>query len=169
MIPQGPELAERPFHHKALALHRPGLQNWTLEVAARNFIAVIEDDSSLQAALEALLRSLGYRAAGFSSAEAFLQSRDPETVDCVITDVQMGGMSGIELKRRLSALRSDIPVIMITARTETALLERARSSGAFCLLSKPFEAGRLADCLERALAVRPRLPGATAAGGDTKV
>lgn len=138
-------------------------------MAARNFIAVIEDDSSLRAALEALLRSLGYRAAGFDSAEAFLQSRDPEIVDCVITDVQMGGMSGIELKRRLSALRSDVPVIMITARTEAALLERARSSGAFCLLSKPFEAGRLADCLERALAVRPSPHGATTAAGDTKV
>lgn len=147
----------------ALALHRRGRQDGTLEVAALNFIAVIEDDPSLKAALEALLRSLGYRAAGFDSAEAFLQSRDPETVDCVITDVQMGGMSGIELKRRLCALRSDIPVIMITARTEAALLERARSSGAFCLLGKPFEAGRLAECVERALEAR------APAAADTKV
>jgi FixJ family two-component response regulator len=116
-------------------------------------ISVIDDDASIVLAVVGLVRSLGYRASGHASAEAFLASGETLSAGCVITDIQMPGISGIELKQNLAARNVTIPVIMITARTEEALLASARASGAFCLLSKPFEPDDLVLCLESALAV----------------
>lgn len=122
---------------------------------ARNavpLISIVDDDESLRTALLGLVRSLGYRVSGFDSAEAFLASGPAPDTGCVITDIQMPGLSGFDLKRGLLERDRHVPVIMISARTDPGLHEKALASGAICLLKKPFEAAELIACIDRALA-----------------
>jgi FixJ family two-component response regulator len=114
-------------------------------------IHVVEDDAPLRVALIGLLDALGYRVKAYESAEAFLSHGAPQASDCIITDIQMSGLSGIELKRRLELSGVSTPVIMVTARTEAALHERAWASGAVCVLHKPFQEADLVRCIETAL------------------
>ena len=123
-------------------------------VAQQPLISIVDDDDSLRASLIGLVRSLGYRASGFESAEAFLAGDDGGRSACVITDIHMPGLSGIELKQRLVKDGNGVPVIMITARTERDLHERAVASGALCVLQKPFAADDLIECLDEALTGR---------------
>jgi FixJ family two-component response regulator len=116
------------------------------------FIAIIDDDASLCTALVGLVRSLGYRATGYGSAEEYLAADKARETAAIVTDIQMPGLSGIELKQRLSQDGVTAPVIMITARTEQSLRDRALASGAICVLQKPFAAEALIACLEKALA-----------------
>lgn len=122
------------------------------DVAEGSLISIIDDDDSLRAALVGLVRSLGYRASSYANAEDFLAADDASRSAAIVTDIQMPGLSGIELKHRLVADGCTAPVIMITARAEPGLRERAIESGALCVLRKPFAAEALIDCLERALA-----------------
>ena len=115
-------------------------------------IAVIDDDESFRFALEALLRSYGYRVAGHSSATQFLTCRTGEAVHCIVTDIQMPGLTGLDLKKQLDRLGDATPVVMITARLEASVLANAEASGAICVLRKPFEGEALIKCLDRALA-----------------
>lgn len=115
-------------------------------------IAVVEDDASVRLAVRSLVRALGYDARGFESAEDFLASDAVDRTACIITDIQMPGMSGIDLKRHLTAHDNAVPVIMITARAEPDLESRALASGAVCFLRKPFQAEALISCLNSALA-----------------
>jgi FixJ family two-component response regulator len=110
---------------------------------------VIDDDASFRLALVESLCSLGYRARGFASAEEFIAGNREGSCDCIITDIQMPGISGFDLKRLLAARGSTVPVIMITARAEQGLEVKAAASGAVCLFRKPFETDALIDCLER--------------------
>ncbi|UWU76569.1 response regulator [Bradyrhizobium huanghuaihaiense] len=118
---------------------------------ADQLISIIDDDASMREALVGLVRSLGYDVRDFASAEDFLASSNLEAYACAITDIQMPGMNGFELKRELSALHGSLPVIMITARAEPGIEEKAMSSGACCFLRKPLEAETLANCLQRVL------------------
>jgi FixJ family two-component response regulator len=120
-------------------------------VSAALQISVIDDDEPLRLALVGLLRSVGYVGHGFASAEVFLASDALQHAACVITDLQMPGMSGIDLKYELIARQCLVPVIMITARTDATLEAKARASGAMCFLKKPFDATELVACIERAL------------------
>lgn len=120
--------------------------------AAEPLIAIVEDDESLRQAIVGLVRSLGYRVAAYANAEDFLAADAGRPSNCVITDIQMPGLSGIDLKLRLAADGVTTPVIMVTARAEPALHEKAMASGAYCLLRKPFTAEALIECLEQALA-----------------
>lgn len=120
-------------------------------MSAQHQIAIIDDDRSLRMALARLVRSLGHKARDFASAEAFLNSGELGDFSCIVTDIHMPGMSGIDLKLHLAAVRCPVPVIMITARTEERLEEAAMASGAACFLRKPFEASVLSDCLAKAL------------------
>jgi FixJ family two-component response regulator len=120
-------------------------------VSAALQICVIDDDDSLRVALVGLLRSVGYAGLGFASAEDFLASGALLHVACVITDLQMPGMSGIDLKYELVARHCLVPVIMITARIDVVLEAKARASGARCFLKKPFDARELVTCIEKAL------------------
>jgi FixJ family two-component response regulator len=112
-------------------------------------IAVIEDNSSFRSALVEALCSLGYGARGFESAEAFIADDGEENCDRIITDIHMPGMSGFDLKRLLAKRGSTRPVIMVTALADPGLKAEAKSSGAICLLQKPFELDALIDCLEQ--------------------
>jgi FixJ family two-component response regulator len=122
-------------------------------VATEPLVVVVDDDDSFRTALVESLGSCGYSVRGFASAEEFIASNVEGLCDCVITDIHMLGMSGIDLKRLLTTRKCFVPVIMITARSEPELETRAAASGAFCLLRKPFESNRLIDCLEKALKV----------------
>lgn len=99
------------------------------------------------------MRSLGHRVLGFACAEDFLSALPGigNRLDCIITDIQMHGLSGIDLKLELNARGDDVPVIITTARTEPALLAKARQSGAHCVLQKPFESEMFIRCLDGAL------------------
>lgn len=114
-------------------------------------ISIIDDDASMRSALLALMHSLAFTASAHESAEAMLASNEPHTADCVITDIQMPGLDGFGLIGALRAMGSEVPVIVITGRTEERLRDRAISSGAFCFLRKPFQTEALIDCLHRAL------------------
>jgi FixJ family two-component response regulator len=120
-------------------------------VPSGELIAVIDDDHSFRSALVGLIRSLGYGARGFESAEQFVESDVMHSSACIITDVQMPGMSGFDLQHFLVGSECTVPVIMVTARTEPGLEQRALASGAICLLRKPFQTALLTDCLKKAL------------------
>ncbi len=120
-------------------------------MAAAPLVSIIDDDESLRLALVGLVRSLGYEARGFESAEAFLQSGVLASCACVVSDIQMPGMSGIELKQHLTVENIALPMVMITARPDPSLEEKARAAGAVGFLKKPFEASALIACLDRAL------------------
>jgi FixJ family two-component response regulator len=115
-------------------------------------ISIIDDDVATRLALAALMRAKGFDAKAYQSAEDFLQAGAQEASQCIITDIQMPGLSGIELKHRLNERKCTTPVIMITARAEKRLHALAIESGAFCLLRKPFKSHALLECVERALA-----------------
>jgi FixJ family two-component response regulator len=117
-------------------------------VPARPLISVIDDDESMRSALATLLRSAGYDSRDFESAEEFLGCADAERSACIITDIQMPGMSGIDLKEHLNARQWSVPVIMLTARHEPSLEQRAIASGAAYFLRKPFDAAVLIRCIE---------------------
>lgn len=114
-------------------------------------IAIVDDDDSLRTALAGLLRSHGYSVCGHASAESFLASGDIGRVDCIVSDVHMPGMSGLEFKRRLDAISDCTPVIMITGRTYPDLDTQVSAAGAYGPLAKPFEAAALLDSIQNAI------------------
>jgi FixJ family two-component response regulator len=121
-------------------------------------VAVVDDDEAVRDALGNLLASLGLRAATFASAEEFLTSPASGAAACLIIDVQMPGMGGLELQRRLAASGNRAPVILITAFPLEHVRRQADALGAVGFLVKPFEASLLIECLERALADKGGLP-----------
>ena len=114
-------------------------------------IAIVDDDEGVCQATGSLLRSLGYRVATFAAAEEFLKSDQLHETSCLITDVQMPGMSGIELQAHLKAEGHRIPVIVMTAFPNDGVRDRAIQQGASCFLTKPFSQESLTACLDRAL------------------
>jgi FixJ family two-component response regulator len=117
-------------------------------------IAIVDDDQSFRQATISFIRSLSYSAAAFPSADAFLNSNAVENTDCLITDLQMPGMSGIELQSYLIAQGHRVPVIFVTAFPETEARGRALRAGAIGFLGKPFGDQDLISCLDKALAAR---------------
>jgi FixJ family two-component response regulator len=115
-------------------------------------IAIVDDDESFRRATTSFVRSLGYGTAAFDSAEAFLRSDRVSDTDCLITDVQMPGMTGIELQGRLLEQGHSLPVIFITAFPEMKQRAQALAAGAVGFLAKPFNDQNLITCLNEALA-----------------
>jgi FixJ family two-component response regulator len=120
-------------------------------LAKFHLISIIDDDLSVRLATQSLVRSLGYTAEVFSSAEEYLQSGRVSDSSCVITDLHMPGMSGTDLQDRLIADGHQIPIIFVTAYFEERTLARVRDAGAVGFLRKPFADERLIECLDRAL------------------
>jgi FixJ family two-component response regulator len=114
-------------------------------------IAVVDDDETFRRAVTSFIRSLGCTVLHFASAEDFFKSSHLHDTHCVISDVQMPGMNGIELQDQLIAQGHRLPIIFVTAFPE--MKERARSlaAGAICFLGKPFNDEELITCLNRAL------------------
>lgn len=124
----------------------------TVVAQTRPIIAVIDDDESVRVALRRLIRSAGLDASVFTSAEDYLASAVQRRADCLILDVCMPGMSGLELQRRLSATGRYPPVVFITAHEDEPARRAALEAGAVGFLSKPFDDALLLDALARALA-----------------
>ena len=114
-------------------------------------ISVVDDDESMREAIRGLMRSLGYKAQAFRSAEEFLTSRQVLHTCCLIADVQMPGMTGLELHRHLVALGKTIPTILITAYPDDSVRERALGDGVVGYLSKPFDENDLLACIRSSL------------------
>lgn len=114
-------------------------------------IAVVDDDESVREATTGLLRSLGFIAKGFSSADEFLKSNRLKITSCVIADVQMPEISGLALFGRLTAARNPIPTILITAYPDDEIRARALSAGIRHYLVKPFNEKELLDSIEDAI------------------
>ena len=111
-------------------------------------IAVVDDDESVREATTSLLRSLGYIAKGFPSADDFMKSNRLRITSCLIADVQMPGMSGLALYGQLSASGNPIPTILITAYPDEEIRSRALSAGITGYLVKPFSEKELLDCID---------------------
>ena len=121
-------------------------------------ISIIDDDESVREATKGLVRSLGYEVVTFASAEEYLRSDRVRETSCLITDVQMPGMSGIELQDRLIADGQLTPVIFVTAFPEEKIRTYVLKAGAFGFLSKPFDDEQLIECLDKALTSRNARP-----------
>jgi FixJ family two-component response regulator len=117
-------------------------------------ISIVDDDESVREATKGLVRSLGYTAATFGSAEEFLNSERKYDTSCIIADVQMPGLSGVEMQRRLIAEGHRLPMIFVTAFPEDRVRASAMEAGAVGFLSKPFNEEHLIGCLDCALGRR---------------
>jgi FixJ family two-component response regulator len=117
-------------------------------------ISIIDDDASVRIATDRLVRSLGYVTHTFASADEFLRSPQVDTTSCVIADVQMPGMSGLELQDLLRAQGRRLPIVFITAFPEENVRARAIAAGAVGFLTKPFDGATLIKSLEAALMAR---------------
>jgi FixJ family two-component response regulator len=114
-------------------------------------IAIVDDDASVRASTSSLVRSHGYTVFTFASAEEFLQSDRLGDTSCVISDVRMPAMSGIELQTHLLSEGHRLPFIFITGFPEEGNFARAMKAGAICFLTKPFDGPSLIACLNTAL------------------
>src|SRR5207302_3974122 len=114
---------------------------------------LIDDDESVRKALGRLLRSAGMTVLGFATAEEFLQTAPPPAPDCLILDVHLPGLSGLELQKRLAAEGCDVPVVFITAFADDTAREQALRAGALAFLQKPFEEQLLLDAVNQAVAL----------------
>jgi FixJ family two-component response regulator len=114
-------------------------------------ISVIDDDTSVRAATNNLLSSHGYLVHTFASAEDFLRSAHSDDSSCVVADVQMPGMSGVDLLTLMRARGYRVPFIFITAFPDGNVRARALKAGAICFLAKPFAGPDLLKCLDAAL------------------
>jgi FixJ family two-component response regulator len=114
-------------------------------------ISIIDDDASVRVATHRLVRSLGYVAHTFASADEFLRSSKLNDTSCVIADVQMPGMTGLELQNLLHTQGHRLPIIFITAFPAESVRAQALEAGAACFLSKPFDARTLIKHLDAAV------------------
>jgi len=117
------------------------------------FVVVVDDDDSVRSAVQDLLEAVGFPAQGFASAEEFLKSGKQHQTTCLITDIRMPGMSGLELQAQLNAERCKIPIIFITAHGDEKMRLQARREGAVEFLSKPFDDEVLIDSVRAALEI----------------
>lgn len=114
-------------------------------------IVVVDDDDALRNSLDDLLESVGYRVQGFASAEAFLQAQHAPETACLLLDVRLPGMNGLELQRQLVAAHRCIPIIFITAYADDDTRAHALAAGAVAVLSKPCREEDLLHAIEAAL------------------
>ena len=116
---------------------------------SQGMIAIVHDDDAVRRAIMSFMRSLGYDVSAFSSAEAFLESEQINDTSCLVTDLQMPGLSGIDLQDRLIAEGYRIPVIFITGHPDEDVRIRAIKTGAVGFLTKPCNNDHLLGCLEK--------------------
>jgi two-component system, LuxR family, response regulator FixJ len=114
-------------------------------------IALVEDDEEILRSLSMLLESRGFSVWGFSSAERFLEAMTDEPPECVVSDIRMPGMTGLELQKEIHKRDAAVPVILITGHGDIAMAVRAINEGAFDFIEKPFNDERLMESLSKAL------------------
>ena len=114
-------------------------------------IAIVDDDHAIREAMDDLVKSCGYDSRLFASAEEFLAFEPRSAIDCVLVDVKMPGLSGIELQAELNRHSQRPPMIFVTSYKDERTRKRAMNGGAFAFLGKPVDIERLIGCLESAL------------------
>jgi FixJ family two-component response regulator len=118
---------------------------------AKNLISVVDDDESIRRTTTRLIESFGFRAAAFESADSFLRSGQLRDTACLIVDVQMPGMNGLQLQSHLAAEGRGIPIIFITAYDDKESRRRAMQAGAVAFLGKPFSDEQLLQSIRSTL------------------
>jgi FixJ family two-component response regulator len=127
-------------------------------MAERPLVVIVDDDQSLRNATRDLLKAAGFSTATFEDAESFLGSASRASAACLVADMRMPGMTGLELYQALVASGERIPTVIITAHPEELTQSRARDAGITCYLSKPFAPDDLLECVGEALAKSQRGP-----------
>ena len=127
-------------------------------MAERPLVVIVDDDQSLRNATRDLLKAAGFSTATFEDAESFLGSASRASAACLVADMRMPGMTGLELYQALVASGERIPTVIITAHPEELTRSRARDAGITCYLSKPFAPDDLLECVGEALAKSQRGP-----------
>ena len=116
-----------------------------------SIVYVVDDDSSVREAIKSLIRSVGLRVETFETAQEFLRSKRPDAPGCVVLDVRLPGLSGLDLQRELAAHGINLPVIFITGHGDIPMSVRAMKAGALEFLTKPFRDQDLLDAIQQAL------------------
>ena len=119
---------------------------------AEALVFVVDDDAPMRESLQNLLRSVGLRVAAFASAQEFLRSTRPDVPGCLVLDVRLPGLSGLDLQQRLAEVDLDIPIIFITGHGDIPMTVQAMKAGAVAFLPKPFRDQELLDAIHQALA-----------------
>ena len=114
-------------------------------------ISIVDDDESIRAATKGLLRSVGYEVETFASADLFLESGALRETECLILDIRMPGIDGLELQSRLNAEECHVPVIFVTAHDDTTNRQKALDAGALAVFRKPFDADEFVAAIEAAI------------------
>jgi FixJ family two-component response regulator len=114
-------------------------------------ISIVDDDDSLRRSLGNLLRSLGFRVQEFASAQAFIGAQNARETACLILDVRMPGMTGLDLQRHIAASGWRVPIVFITSHADDDARTRALAAGAVAFLSKPFREKEILDAINAAL------------------
>ena len=130
-------------------------ENYTVTKGAR--ISIVDDDESIREAVKGLIVSMGLSAEDFSSAEAFLNSGCSRSCDCLILDVRMPGLNGLELQRRLAADHCPIPIVFMTALYVEDVRKKAMEAGAVDILRKPFTEKELLNAIAKSLAMHQKI------------
>lgn len=143
-----------------ISLSKAAAPNGRMAILAGKLIHVIDDDRGFLRGIERLLRAHGLDVRTFPSAEAFEAGADPAEAQCLILDVHLGGMTGIELLDRLSAAGATVPVVLVTANSSESGRRAAAAAGCSAYLEKPVPAALLMNAVSRAVtAPRPRPKG----------
>jgi FixJ family two-component response regulator len=114
-------------------------------------ISIVDDDDSLRRSLGNLLRSLGFRVQEFASAQAFIGAQNARETACLILDVRMPGMTGLDLQRHIAASGWRVPIVFITSHADDDARTRALAAGGVAFLSKPFREKEILDAINAAL------------------
>lgn len=132
-----------------VALEDP--ESWGNKMDEPVLISIVDDNPSVLKSLDRLLKSLGFKVQAFASAEDFLQSGDQSNTACLILDVRLPGMNGLELLRQLATAMSDIPIVFVSAHDDAEVKDQALAAGAVAFLSKPFSEDVLLKAVNSAL------------------
>jgi FixJ family two-component response regulator len=120
-------------------------------IMKRKVVAVVDDDPAMRSAMAALLSALGYCTELFVSGEAFLDAAPASEAGCLVVDIQLGGVSGLEMGRRLMARGHTFPIIFMTACDDDTIHRQASEFGCIAYLKKPFSPGLLIEAIVRAI------------------
>ncbi len=114
-------------------------------------VFIVDDDSSVREAVDSLIRSVGFRVQSFGSAKEFLQNKPPNTPGCLVLDVRLPGLSGLDLQREMAQANIHIPIIFVTGHGDIPMTVQAMKAGAVEFLTKPFRDQELLDAIHQAI------------------
>jgi len=139
---------------------------WRRMENRRSFVAIVDDEESVRRALVRLLRAANMDAVAFASGEAFLSSLDKSRPDCVVLDLQMPGLTGRDVQKRLISMQINLPVILITAHDDMVTQQQSLSDGAANYLRKPLRGDVLVRSINESIARAAQSAGVSQAHGD---